>query len=200
MALVLRVRLVLTKNLSLKVPQLLVYRMESSYLQEKAARKCFKIYELWLRSKVLEWASFPSWPTLPQVGNVCFYFPECTNHWKTVFFFFVKPDLNSHESINRTPFHPRYIHIHIHVMMHLSGHLIHPGGVGDAQHSLFWNTSSPPALLQTSWAYLLIVYAKLFIFGTAGVILFPRHYCMPHTVFTESIFRLHSSELLLIKV
>lgn len=122
----------------------------------------------------------------------------------SIFFFFVtlvaKPDLNSHESINRTPSHPRYIHIHFHVMMHLTGHLIHPGGVGDAQHSLFWNTSSPPALLQTSWAYPLIVYAKLFTFGTAGVILLPRHYCMPHTVFTESIFRLHSSKLFLIKV
>lgn len=35
-------------------PQLLICRMGTSYLQEKAARKCFKIYELWLRSKVLE--------------------------------------------------------------------------------------------------------------------------------------------------
>lgn len=35
-------------------PRLLICRMGTSYLQGKAARKCFKIYELWLRSKVLE--------------------------------------------------------------------------------------------------------------------------------------------------
>lgn len=32
-------------------------------------------------------------------------------------------------------------------MMYLSGCLIDPEGVGDVQHCLFWNTSSPPAFL-----------------------------------------------------
>lgn len=197
MALVLRVRLVLTKPLSLD---------SSSVGWEPATSKGRQ------RESVLESMNYGSglrfWNELLVPLGLLYHklkmsastFQNVQTTEKQYFFFFAKPDLNSHESINRTPFHPRYIPIHIHVMMHLSGHLIHPGGGGDAQHSLFWNTSSPPALLQTSRAYLLIVYAKLFIFGTAGVILFPRHYCIPQTVFTESIFRLHSNELFLIKV
>lgn len=121
----------------------------------------------------------------------------------STFFFFVvtrllaKPDLNSHESINKT-LPPPPLHSYscfAEEMMHLSGRLLHPGGVGGVQQSLFWNTSSPPVLLQMSWAYLFTVCPKLFTLDTAGVILFPGHCSTPHTFFIESIFRLHSSEL-----